>query len=216
MQWREHCPQRLIVVRSTCLTMRTRGAILHDMTEFENSPIAARAAQSPRKWLYGQILLILCLISGCWGIVANYELAVSPPVALDKMGPADQLGVMLTVLVAFMSIPVLVRAPRGGVLRRYVVMAGFEVAQFLGGPIVVKTAAMTPAQSFWMGAVLSVVEAVIAVLALGFPLMWRRRHALHNFSRAYSSSKFGVKTLAPMLPSISSGDQNRTSVISSC
>jgi hypothetical protein len=147
-----------------------------------NMPSQQQAVPVPGpKWVFGKFFLVICLLSGCYGIVANYHFAFKPPHPGD-IDMMDEVGQMIALGAIALSGPVLVLTSRHRRGRQYSAMAVYELAQFflvavLSGIWAYRrvrdgtdpTTLRLPAYLYWLQFGLSVVEMIGAVVALGMP-----------------------------------------------
>jgi hypothetical protein len=133
-------------------------------------------------WTLGHVFLIVCLVSGCWGVVANHGWATHPPAGED-LGGIYAFGEWISSAVIILGAVVFLMGTRYGRSRRYILVAGFQLGQFLLGELIagmilgpsIRTGVdyrytVLPASVFWTAFVLSIAEMAVAILALGLPL----------------------------------------------
>jgi hypothetical protein len=134
------------------------------------------------RWALGHIFLVVCLVSGCWGVVANHGWAMKP-VAGEDLGNFYAFGQWISSAVIILGAVVFLLGTRYRRPRRYVLVAGFQLGQFLLaqmiegmilGPSIRRGVdyryVPLPASVFWTAFGLSIVEMAVAILALGLPL----------------------------------------------
>jgi hypothetical protein len=140
------------------------------------------AARGPRRWTFGQVFLIVCLVAGCWQISMYYSFAMRPPDPHES-NALDELGQIVGLAAVVLAGPILVIAGRNAYARRYRIMAVYQIAKFLGMNFIYHSLvvvpeikkgsdpalATAPAVFFWVACGLAAVQAAVAIVSLGLP-----------------------------------------------